>query len=92
MSGSYLTPRAFLPCITLAGVRAVISMSSICLTLKNGIESECHCAVEDKVKRLHAELEQATHSVPTSSTELSAAIDFSPGMEEIDISDPSGSA
>jgi hypothetical protein len=52
---------------------------------------KCHHAAEDEVKRLHAELEQATCSVPTSLTELSAAINFSPAMEGIDISDPSPS-
>jgi hypothetical protein len=50
----------------------------------------CHAA-EDKVKRLHAELEQATCSVPPSLTELSSAINFSPAMEGIDISNPSPS-
>jgi len=52
-------------------------------------ECEHRCAAEDKAKRLHSELEQATRSVPPSSTELSAVIDFSPAMEGIDISNPS---
>jgi hypothetical protein len=52
-------------------------------------EREHRRAAEDEVKQLCVELEQATHSVPTSSMELSAAIYFSPAMEGIDISDPS---